>query len=406
MLRWSRAIAGSILTLLMIGISASPGIAAVEAPRQWWFDNWGVVDRLWPATKGRGVTVGLIDSGVQANLPELAGVVLPGKDFEGGGGDGRTDGDTFETKGHGTGMATLIAAQGGGTGMRGVAPGAKILPLVAHSGPAYVKAVRFAADRGVGVVNLSQAVAGSCPKDLQDSIAYALSKNVVVVAGAGNEGDKGNGSMHPANCKGVLAVGAADVDLNPWKETQRQDYVTIAAPGVLVHSVVRDGSIQFSHGTSDASALTSAVVALVRSKFPDMPNREVVRQIIASAKDIPPAGRDSRTGFGFIRPYRIFNGTIPKTSPNPVFADYDRLAKLKPPAAQPSKPVKWDSVSNTTIIGFSVFILGSLAAAVFAFFYTRRKRRSAPNLAQPFPPPQGRQPPYPSDHFPPPPGRR
>ncbi|GAA2426975.1 hypothetical protein GCM10010191_44580 [Actinomadura vinacea] len=390
MRRWSRVVARSALALLVVGGVASPGSAAAAAkplPQQWWFTSWGVQDRLWPSSKGQGVTVAVIDTGVQSALPDLSGVVLPGMDAEGGGGDGRTDVDRTESNGHGTAMASLIAAQGRGTGLLGVAPNAKILPVVAQSKPAYAKGIRFAAGRGAKVISLSQAVAGPCPADLQEAVTYALGKDAVVVAGAGNDGNGSNSSMSPANCAGVVAVGAVDGQFRPWAKSQRQSYVTVAGPGVQTSAILRDGKVSFGNGTSDATALTSAAVALVRSKFPNMSNREVVQQVIGSAMDVGPRGKDDQTGFGFIRPYRILNGTVPKSGANPVFDAYDRMAKnaqkTEAPAAGDGPKGGADMASVIVLAAWAG--LGAVLIVVMLFVVMRRRKKGRPAPVGPVP---------------------
>ncbi|MFI0410740.1 S8 family serine peptidase [Actinomadura sp. 3N508] len=324
---------------------------------------------------GEGITVAVIDTGVQADLPELQGVVLPGMNAESGGGDARQDLDSVEDPpGHGTAMAALIAAQGRGTGMVGVAPDAKILPVVAQSIAAYTKGVRFAVDHGAQVINLSQGVPGPCPEDLQESIAYALSKDAVIVVGAGNDGNVGNASNAPANCKGVLAVGAADAQGNPWEKTQRQPYVMVAAPGVHTVTVLRDGKLYPGSGTSDATALTSAAVALIRAKHPQMTNREVVRQLIASAADLAEKGKDDRTGYGMIRPYRPLAGKVPNGTANPVFDEFDRWMKTQhPEGAKSAAPKASDGGGLGTVIFFIAAAVGIVVAGVFAFVISQRK---------------------------------
>ena len=385
------------MALLLVGAVASPGSAAAAAkplPQQWWFISWGVEDRLWPAAKGQGVTVAVIDTGVQADIPELSGAVLPGIDPETGTGDARTDNNSnFGSPGHGTRMATLIASRGGRTGFMGVAPEARILPVVAQSAPAYAKGIRYAADQGAKVINLSQAVAGPCPSDLQQAVTYALSKDSIVVAGAGNDGQSDNQSMHPANCAGVLAVGAVDGQFRPWVKTQRQSYVTIAAPGVTAGSVSSDGQYRPNYsGTSQASALTSAVVALVRSKFPNMSNREVVQQVIGSAMDVGPKGKDSQSGFGFIRPYRIFNGMVPKNGPNPVFAAYDQQPKPQEQTAggktqEPSKGGGPKGGADMASVIFLVAgaVVGVVVLVVMVLVTLRRRKKGKPAPVGPVP---------------------
>jgi len=386
-------LAGSTLAVLVIGSAAwpAPVAAAPEPlPQQWWFEAWGVQSHLWPLSTGEGVTVAVIDTGVEASLPELRDVVLPGTNAEDEGrGDGREDLDSFENPpGHGTGMASLIAAQGRGTGMVGVAPGAKILPIVAQSKPAYAKGIRFAADKGAQVINLSQAVPGRCPEELQESIAYALEKDAVIVAGAGNDGNGANASNSPANCKGVLAVGAVDLKGRPWEKTQRQPYVTVAGPGVKTATVLKDGKLYPGSGTSDASALVSGAVALIRAEHSDMTNREVVRQLIASAADLHDKGKDDLTGYGMIRPYRPLAGTAPSGTANPVFEEFDRWMKENhPEGLNKAAPASEDGGSSNNF-AFLPIVIGAgvmLVLSVFAFFFARRKRPGAP---APLGPPQ------------------
>lgn len=215
MRRWSRGVAGTALSLFMVVATAAPGMAATPnpLPQEWWFAAWGIQDRIWPITQGDGVTVAVLDTGVQAGVPDLASAVLPGTDVSGsGGGDGRVDVDDAAVPGHGTGMASLIAAQGTRTGFVGVAPHAKILPVVVKGLNGAAAGIRYAVDHGAKVINISQASPSSsgCPTDVQDAVGYALEHDIVVAAGAGNEGDTSNASMYPANCAGVLAVGAVD----------------------------------------------------------------------------------------------------------------------------------------------------------------------------------------------------
>ncbi|MCP9980050.1 S8 family serine peptidase [Actinomadura madurae] len=265
-----------------IGLAAAPVVPAQAAPGprsdQWWFDSWSIQKEVWPVTKGKGVTVAVIDTGVNAQLPDLKPVVLPGTDLTGKGGDGRQDTDAYK-HGHGTGMASLIASQGTKTGFVGVAPEARILPIAASvSGTTTGKAVRYAVDHGAKVINISEGSESAaiypnqCPPQLLEAVQYAAAKDVVIVASAGNTGDNGNKPSYPASCPGVLAVGALGHDGKPWKSTQRQPYVTVAAPGTDVGWINKEGhAYNAGEGTSQASALAAGAAALVRSRDPRMP---------------------------------------------------------------------------------------------------------------------------------------
>jgi membrane-anchored mycosin MYCP len=334
---------------------------ALPRPRsdEWWFSAWGVQKDVWPITRGAGVTVAVLDTGVNAKLPELSGAVLKGGDTTGAKTDGRRDLDK-QGGGHGTGMAALIAGQGGGsTGFTGIAPGAKILPVRVDSKfgdksslfEAFAAGIRFAVDHRAKVINLSMAVNSAampdrCDSDVQDAIAYAIQHDVVVVAGAGNTGDTDNWPMMPASCPGVLAVGAIDPKLRPWKGSQRQSYVAVAAPGAGSGIVgAKDEYFPQAWGTSIATALTSGVVALIRSHNPRMPARTVVQRLIATTLRTGGGGRNDQTGYGPIQITSAMNPQrypVAADVPNPVYQAFDRWQATRygvgssPPAVKPS----------------------------------------------------------------------
>src|SRR5262249_45357219 len=127
----------------------------------------------------------------------------------------------------------------------------------------------------------------------------------------------------PAICPGVVTIGGIDQDLKPWAGTNPGYYLAFAAPAVHVGSIGKDGTFSAdNNGTSQAAALTSANIALVRSRFPKMPGREVIRELTNTANKLY-SGYDARTGWGIIRTNLIFAGKVPPTGPNPVYERYD-----------------------------------------------------------------------------------
>lgn len=369
----------------LVGLVASPPARATGGypdPREdeWWFTTWEVQAQVWPVSQGQGIVVAVLDTGVQADIPELAGAVLPGAELSGGGGDGRTDTDTGF--GHGTGMATLIAGQGGPEHFLGLAPQAKILPVdTHHDSAAIAPGIRYAVDHGAGVINISQAVSARCSDDMQQAVVYALDHNVVVVAAAGNEGAEGNPSDSPANCAGVLAVGGIGVSgqsLVPWTGTERQSYVTVAAPAEGVGAVLKDGKFHTSSGgTSSASALTSATVALIRSTYRDMTARDVVHSIIASCRDLGDPGKDDRTGFGIVRPSHALTGEGLSDVPNPVFTAYDEWKAARAAASRPITPPASGSSSRSPVPALPTAALGVIVLAIGTAVVVRRRRRNS-----------------------------
>jgi len=391
-IRRGLAATASLALAALTVLPAVPAAAATPKPRseEWWFSAWGVEQMAWPQSTGQGITVAVVDTGVNAGLPELDGVVLPGTDVTGKHpGDGRTDFDEGSPgfTGHGTAMAALIAGQGGGAGMVGVAPGAKILPIVVD-GFTMAKAIRYAADHGAQVISISEVIPATAKNpcgytgDLQEAIAYAINKNSVVVAGAGNDGQARNGVMSPAACAGVLAVGAVDNKKQAWPKTERQSYVSVAAPGWGVGSIDKRGKfVNGISGTSQATALTSAAVALVRAKNPNLTPREVVQRIINTAVDAGPAGHDDQTGAGVVLPPDAITKDVAKNAANPPFERLDQwLAKNgksgSAPAAQSSSAAKSSSGSKTPIfIGIGVVVV--IALGIGVFLLTRRKKPAA-----------------------------
>ncbi|GAB3983196.1 hypothetical protein GCM10029978_089150 [Actinoallomurus acanthiterrae] len=311
---------------------------ATPSPREeeWWFGTWDIQDKVWPISKGRGVTVALIDTGVNATLPDLRGAVLPGTNIVGPKGKGLIDSD--KGFGHGTAMAALIAGQGAGVGMVGIAPEAKIISIRADVED-LAPAIDYAVQRGADVINVSQGLAspsaaGGCNVEIQRAISRAIERDIVLIAAAGNDASTEVMHSEPALCPGFLAVGAVDYEFRPWFDSQPAPYVAVAAPGVHVGSIGKNGTfIPKLDGTSGSSALTAGVVALVRSKYPDMSAREVVQRIIATARDVGSAGRDEKTGYGLIRPYHALVDKVSSEAPNPVFSAWGSSVNERPVAS-------------------------------------------------------------------------
>ncbi|WP_192809131.1 S8 family serine peptidase [Actinomadura montaniterrae] len=381
--------------MALIGAVASPASAELQPRKdEWWFSAWDVQNSVWPLTKGSGVTVAVLDSGVDAGIPELSGAVLKGADTAGGKTDGRKDMDIFED-GHGTSMAVMIAGRGGGnSGYVGVAPEAEILPVHVATGdvpgspvgitPALTNGIRFAVDKGAKVINLSigagaDGIPHQCPDKLLDAIGYAIKKDVVIVASAGNSGRTINSPEAPGSCPGVVAVGGIDSDLRPWAKTQRQPYVALAAPASGSVFVGRGDKVYSrAAGTSASAALVSGAVALVRARNPHMSGRTVVQRLLATALPINKPVPDEATGYGAIRIARAMDPArypVPADAPNPVYERFDRVQGAAKdvnvvPTAEARKVGGGPSAFVYVAVGGVVVLLvGGLA---FVWFRSRR----------------------------------
>jgi type VII secretion-associated serine protease mycosin len=394
--------ATAVLAGFVLAMPASIPAEATPGPNneEWWFDSMAIQQVAWPHTEGRGVTVAVLDTGVNASLPEFrGGVVLPGADFIGGG-DGRRD--TDPNTGHGTGMASLIAAQGGGpSGWVGVSPAAKILPVVVDMGSdSAPKAIRYAVDHKAKVISIAQGDAAigqpnDCPPNIQEAVTYAAQHDVVILAAAGNSGDSINDVEYPGSCPGVVAVGAFDHNGNPWNRTQRQSYVSVAGAGAQVGSLGKDGRLyHYGNGTSQATAIAAGAVALIRAKYPDESARQIVQRIIATATDLGPSGKDDQLGYGAVSLRRAMTANVTSSAPNPVYERLDKvLAQKKQPGSAGEPAASEKRSSNSTLL----LIIGAVVLVVMvlvAFFLTFRSRRRSPGQAgQPsFPPGYGQHP--------------
>ncbi|MGW8790223.1 type VII secretion-associated serine protease mycosin [Streptomyces althioticus] len=309
---------GGLLAVALVLVPATTAHADTIRDRQWALDALHT-DQVWPTTRGAGVTVAVLDTGVEADHPDLDGNVLQGKDLVG---FGAREGDEAWAR-HGTAMAGIIAGHGhgpgNGDGVLGVAPEAKILPvrvILEDKDPARAKArstrgnalaegIRWAADHGADVINLSLGddSASAHPEEGEDeAIQYALRKGVVVVASAGNGGEKGDRISYPAAYPGVIAATAVDRYGTRAPFSTRRWYATVSAPGVDVIIADPDHKYYEGWGTSAAAAFVSGAVALVKAAHPDLTPAQIKRLLEDTARNAPAAGRDDSRGFGFIDP--------------------------------------------------------------------------------------------------------
>lgn len=332
-----RTLLPGVLAALLVGIASTPSHAESIRSQQWHLAAMKA-EEMWEISKGEGVTVAVIDSGVDGKNPDLLGRVLKGKDFA-----LETPGDEHtDSSGHGTGMAGLIAGtggSGGGDGAFGLAPGAKILPIrVPLKATVFAKAIRYAADAGAKVINISMAVNGGAAwKPESEAVKYALSKGALIFAGVGNDGD--SSLVAPAATPGVVGVGAVGQDLRKIAVSQYGPQVDLAAPGMdMVHACGGATGLCKTSGTSDATAIASASAALIWSKHPDWTNNQVLRVMLNTAAG-PTSGakRNDYVGYGVVRPRIAL-----KTPGDPGPADEYPLpdlaaAELKSPSPETSE---------------------------------------------------------------------
>lgn len=270
--------------------------------------------RVWQVTRGAGVTVAVVDTGVDGQQPFLRGAVLPGIDVINGSGAADTDCD-----GHGTFVAGLIAGrQRTGFGFAGVAPGATILPVrqanSTSDGTAHTLAAGIVAavNAHAQVINVS-IVTAAPTQELTDAVKYAVAHDVVIVAAAGNDYSSGNAVQYPAALPGVLAVGAVDASGKRASFSETGPDIGVVAPGVnLLGPVARtSGLVTVAGGTSFAAPFVAGVAALIRSYHPALTAAQVINRIEATADH--PAGSlpDPGLGWGEVDPYAAVTAVLP-----------------------------------------------------------------------------------------------
>ncbi len=315
-MRTLRTASGAALAAALLFASA-PHATADQVRDDQWALNTLQAKSVWQVTKGKGQVIAVIDSGVDDNHPDLKGSVLKGKDFIDGGSAAP------EGKDHGTSMAADIAGHGHGPGhddgVIGLAPEAKILPIRDDGARVgrYAPSIRYAVDHGATVINISQKHPNApTGQAMQKAISYALQRNVVIVASTGNEG----GSVgYPAALPGVVAVSGVAKDGTFWENssTGKQTLLSAPAEGIVSAGNSESGYV-IGTGTSDATAYTSAAVALLKSKYPDLSAGQIVNRLTKTAV-VPGSTKhignpDERFGYGAIRPLVALTADIPKGS--------------------------------------------------------------------------------------------
>ncbi|TMR01186.1 type VII secretion-associated serine protease mycosin, partial [Nonomuraea turkmeniaca] len=311
----SRLIVSVLLAALMVGIaapSASDDMGEAARAGQWQLDTLRLPE-AWRASKGAGVLVAVLDTGVNGRHPDLEGAVTQGPDLTGA---GRSSGLWGR---HGTAMASLIAGRGHGEehedGIVGVAPAAEVLSIrvtLENGDPlrrkrssrgrhALAKGIRYAADRGADVISMSLGGGSGVwegSADEEEAVRYAIGKGAVLVASSGNDGETANRKNFPAAYPGVIAVGAVDRRLKVARFSNRQDYLSVVAPGTEIVTADGRDSYVVGDGTSAAAAMVAGIAALIKSAHPDISPYHVRTAIELGVLKRPTAGYSRAYGHG------------------------------------------------------------------------------------------------------------
>ncbi len=410
----SGAPAAAVPTASPTPITLTPAEAAVLGKddvrqHEYWLTDYRIVD-AWKQSTGSGVTVAVIDTGVDGTHPDLVDNVLEGYDASGEGSPNGWQGLGVEPM-HGTEVASLIAGHGHNVsgipkiagqpgkpaGVIGVAPDAKILPISLNMVSNAEKsideqipaAVRYAVDHGAQVINLSiGSNKTTWPKSWDDAFAYAEEKGVVVVASAGNRGSGITQVGAPATIPGVLTVGGVDRQREASKGSSTQGIsIGVTAPSNDMIAAAPGNKYMIWSGSSASAPLVSGLAALIKSKYPNLSAAQIIQRITESADDTGAAGRDPVYGFGIINPLMALDPSTPQdatenplgslkawiavhrrqevpaptpadASATPVHEEGETIVKAKIP--EPSRPVEDRGFLPFIIVGALFVILGLL----------------------------------------------
>ncbi len=332
---------GGMLAVLPVLSASADYIRNAE----YWLTEYGIRD-AWSVTQGQGVTIAVIDTGVDPEVPDLKGAVLSGADFSGlGDPRGWAPVGTQDSE-HGTLVASMAAGRGTGTnaGVIGAAPAAMILPLsIALDGSAVdsdtqiAQAVRYAVDNGAKVINMSLTRNTlDWPTSWDDAFSYAAAHDVVVVAAAGNRGSGTTVVGAPATMPGVLTVAGVDRDGEASFDASSQGItVAIAAPSEELVGAAPGGRYLAWSGTSGAAPIVSGIVALVRAAHPELDAANVINRIVATAHDAGGGGYDPYYGYGLIDAAAAVSASVPLVTENPMGSLAEWINLYRPAALDP-----------------------------------------------------------------------
>jgi len=362
--------------------AASATTDSIRDSQQWVL---GMLDAeaAWQVTKGAGVTVAVIDSGVNPYVSDLAGSVITGPDYT-----GVTTSPASKNWGvHGTWMASLIAGhghEGGFSGVIGVAPEARILSIRVipdRGDPHYHRyerepetviqqsladGIRYAVSHGAQVISMS--IGYSAPSaTVRAELQQAYDHGVVVLASAGNSGgpsdrDGEAPESFPANYPGVISVGAVNQDGAVAGFSSDNLSVQVAAPGVSVPAQGRDSQYWLVSGTSPACALVAGVAALIKSRYPRLAPDLVASALTSTTTGRPARGYDSQVGFGIVDAAAALAKAGQLAGARPVRTGFKATAEYR--GVLPPEPVAPRGSGRLVLFAFLALI--SLALTVAA----------------------------------------
>lgn len=356
-----------VTTLATLGVTIPATADAKTIREQQWHLKQLHIAKAHKITRGTGVTVAVVDTGVDRRHPDVQGALLKGKAFPAGDDHGWED-----PEGHGTCMASLIAGSGSPyrDGTVGVAPNVKILPVRVDSSVTNLsKGIEWAADHGADIVNVPM---WDFKDDrLKAAVDHAIKRGAIVVAAVGTYSD----IYWPAAYPGVLAVSATKPKGDLSKYSSSGPEVALSAPGkdILCSTNKFETGYGIYDGTGPAAAIVAGVAALVKSGYPGLDPANLINRLIATADDRGPKGRDDKYGYGMINPVKALTADVPEAKTNPLL-----------PSASPASPTaQADDTSispgpmTITLISLAAVTMLAIAFVLTLLGATTRRRHTA-----------------------------
>ncbi|MFV0133318.1 S8 family serine peptidase [Streptomyces sp. HMX87] len=318
------SVCSALVAIGLASVGLAPGAAAADTQSQQWYLSAMKADEMWKVSTGKGVKVAVVDTGVNADTPSLRGQVIADEASE-----AVAYKATEDYQGHGTTMAELIAGTGSGSGLKGLAPGVKIVPYrIALTGPDHrtkvknapdvASVIRAIADTDVKIINMSFGVDAEDQEELE-AVKYAHSKGKLMFAAVGNDAEKDSPIGYPAAYPYVVGVAATDESGKVAKFSEHGNYVDLAAPGIDMPVWCDETFRSYCDGdggTSGATALTSASAALIWSAHPDWTANQVLGSLIDTAgRDWAKDDPSTYLGYGLIRPRKVLENSDFKPGP-------------------------------------------------------------------------------------------
>ncbi|WP_348773305.1 S8 family serine peptidase [Aurantimicrobium sp. INA4] len=339
---------------MMTVLQAVPARADYIRDMEYWLSDYNFY-QAWDITRGEGVLVSVIDSGI-GYAPDINAAVVGGADFSGiGSPDGRTP--VGASPDHGTLVASVLAGRGtgGNNGILGTAPAAQLLSASVAFGvdtaipsdEQIANAIKWSVDQGAKVINMSLTRNSlEWPKSWDEAFLYAFEHDVVIVAAAGNRGSGTNEVGAPATIPGVLTVAGLDANGEASYDASSQGItIAVSAPSEALVGVAPGGQYMKWSGSSGAAPIVSGLVALVRASHPELDANNVIQRVIATAT---PVGEVPSPiyGFGKINAYAAVTAEVAPVKANPL-GDLTEWIKLYRRGSSTSTPIPWDTSTAT-----------------------------------------------------------